>query len=79
MKKKTGARIVPFGATCHYERDFEGRWWVVWGPDFAQDDPGRISLNKRDSLMLEMGFELGKHEAEVRAKKVQGDICGDWK
>lgn len=50
---------IPLGATCHYER-VEGKWYVVWGADFLQDDTGRVECNDHDSMMLEMGYYVGK-------------------
>jgi hypothetical protein len=39
--------------TCHYERDKEGKWWVVWGSDFLGDGSGRIPADNSEDLEAE--------------------------
>jgi hypothetical protein len=51
--------IVPRGVTCHYERMTDG-WFVVWDGDFHAKDSGRLKCNDHDSMMLEMGWQVGR-------------------
>lgn len=51
---------IPLGATCHYERDKDGRWWIVWSADFEQDESGRKLVE--ESILLEMGYQQAKSE-----------------
>jgi len=58
---------IPLGATCHYEKLKDG-WYVVWGPDFFKDVPGKAKCSNRDSMMLEMGWQVGRNEALEQLK-----------
>lgn len=57
--QKVGKQYVPRGVTCHYER-IENRWYVVWDGDFHSSDSGRLQCDNHDSMMLEMGWQVGK-------------------
>lgn len=60
---------IPIGATCHHERDKDGRWWIVWGADFVGDKSGR--REHPESVFLEDAYRAGK---EYGAK--EGYECG---
>ncbi len=48
---------MPRGVTCHYERDRDGQWWVVWAPDFVGDGSGRMPAE--NSAELEAAYQKG--------------------
>jgi hypothetical protein len=46
------SKAIPKGSTCHYERDKDGQWWVVWG-----DKSGRKKCPISSSM--EQGYQMG--------------------
>jgi len=55
---------IPLGATCFYERDEKGQWWVVWGADFPQDKPGRALCP--NSFEMECAYEQGFKDGQTK-------------
>jgi hypothetical protein len=43
--------------TCHYERDKDGIWWIVWSADFIGDKSGRKKCE--DSGSMEIAYQQG--------------------
>lgn len=48
---------APIGATCHYEHDNQGQWWIVWGADFPQDKAGKVKVKDNEQFLLECGYQ----------------------
>jgi hypothetical protein len=46
------SKAIPKGSTCHYERDKDGQWWVVWG-----DKSGKSKCPISSSM--EQGYQQG--------------------
>ena len=67
-KKELGSKeiksdTVPEGSTCHYER-IDGKWYVVWGADFPQDNSGRKEVDWKEAFLLECGYLEAKSEKD---------------
>ncbi len=64
--KTAGQGEMPVGVTCHYERDKNGEWWIVWSADFIGDKSGRKKC--LDSVSMEIAYEMGK--ANIRQQVI---------
>lgn len=60
---------MPIGATRHNERDSEGQWWIVWGADFPQDEPGRKP--HPESMFLEEAYKAGMEKV---VEAIENDV-----
>lgn len=48
------------GQTWHYERDGNGVWYAVCSGDFPGDPSGREKVEQNESILLEMGYQIGR-------------------
>ena len=53
---------APLGVTCHYEKQGDV-WYVVWGPDFIGDKPGKEKISDEQAWYLECGYQIGRQDA----------------